>query len=153
MRQRPEQASSSSVFTPSQGGNAEATGSQGGPWLTPRPPLRPSITAVSLPDSRAKSIPSGSQVTSILLPAARPAADSSQQRWFIFFEKQKKKPKNPQNRKLTIQDALGKDKSQYPHALLRSIPPQLCSLCFLRPVPPWLSLLCARAEVQHLPQS
>lgn len=24
---------------------------------------------------------------------------------------------------LTIQDALGKDKSQYPHALLRSIPP------------------------------
>lgn len=53
---------------------------------------------------------------------------------------------------LTIQDALEKDKSQYPHALLRSIRPQLSSLCLLS-LPPWLSLLCARAEVTHLPLS
>lgn len=55
--------------------------------------------------------------------------------------------------KLTIQDALEKDKSQYPHALLRSIPPKLCFLFFLRPVPPWVSLLCAWAKVKHLPLS
>lgn len=55
--------------------------------------------------------------------------------------------------KLTIQDALEKDKSQYPHALLRSIPPKLCFLFFLRPVPPWLSLLCAWGKVKHLPLS
>lgn len=55
--------------------------------------------------------------------------------------------------KLTIQDALEKDKSQYPHALLRSIPPKLCFLFFLRPVPPWVSLLCAWGKVKHLPQS
>lgn len=30
--------------------------------------------------------------------------------------------------KLTIQDALEKDKSQYPHALLRSIPQAMLSL-------------------------
>lgn len=55
--------------------------------------------------------------------------------------------------KLTIQDALEKDKSQYPHALLRSIPPKLCFLFFLRPVPPWVSLLCAWGKVKHLPLS
>lgn len=55
--------------------------------------------------------------------------------------------------KLTIQDALGKDKSQYPHALLRSIPPKLCFLFSLRPVPPWVSLQCAWGKVKHLPLS
>lgn len=57
-----------------------------------------------------------------------------------------------EKKQLTIQDALGKDKSQYPHALLLSIRPQLSSLCLLS-LPPWLSLLCVRAEVTHLPQS
>lgn len=55
--------------------------------------------------------------------------------------------------KLTIQDALEKDKSQYPHALFRSIPPKLCFFFFLRPVPPWVSLLFAGGKVKHLPLS
>lgn len=71
---------------------------------------RPSLTF----HQSIESISSGSQVTSFL-PACtrRRCARDNEHEWGGGRE----------GVKLTIQDALEKEKSQYPHALLRSVPP------------------------------
>lgn len=70
-------------------------------------------------DNHIKSISSRSQVTPIL-----PLQSLSCLPVICLLQEvmSTNKRKNDESVKLTIQDALEKDKSQYPHALLRSIP-------------------------------